>query len=138
MIVGLRLFCLVIVLLCHEGLPIKPLADSRIYLRMLKRSGLDWNDPRAAGVMFAGNDPLIGNEQRNGQLFRISKRKEQDSIIPNIQRKFHRFLLRYNVMYSVMNRLNARTNRPDDNFQLMEESIGKKPMKYGSKLMFSN
>ena len=41
-------------------------------------------------------------------------------------------------MYSVMNRLNAKTNRQDDDFQLMEESIGKKPMKYGSKLMISN
>ena len=138
MIVGFRLFCLVSLSLCHEGLAIEPLADPRMSLRILKRAGTDWNDPRGVDDMFGGNDPLMGNEKLNGQLFRISKRKEQDSINPNIQRKFHRFLLRYNVMYSVMSRLNARTNRPDDDFQLMEESIGKKPMKYGSKLMFSN
>ena len=64
-------------------------------LRILKRAGLDWNDAREANVMFTGNDPLIGNKQMNGQLFRISKRKEQETIIPDIERQFHRFLLRY-------------------------------------------
>ena len=49
--------------------------------------------------MFTGNDPLIGNKQMNGQPFRISKRKEEDRIIPVIERQFHQFLLRYFTGY---------------------------------------
>ena len=97
MIVGFRLFCLVIVSLCHEGLAIEPLADSRMSLRILKRAGPDWNDPRGVDVMFPGNDPLMGNEKINGQLFRIAKRKEQDRIIHVIGRQFHPFLLKYDT-----------------------------------------
>ena len=99
MIVGSRLFCLVIVSLCHEGIPIKPLVDPRMSLRILKRAGPNWNDPRGVDVMFPGNDPLMGNEKLNGQLFRISKRKEQDRIVPDIEREIRRFLLRYCRLY---------------------------------------
>ena len=95
MTVGLRFFCLVIVSLCHEGLAIKPLADPRMSSGILKRAGLDWKDRRGVDVMLTGNDPLMGNEKLNGQLFRISKKKEQDTIIPDIERPFHHFLLRY-------------------------------------------
>jgi hypothetical protein len=95
MIVSFRLFCLVIISLCHEGLAKEALADTRIFSRILKRTGLDWNDPIGADVMFAGNDLLMRNEQRNGHLFRISKRKEQDRIIRDIERQFYHFLLRY-------------------------------------------
>ena len=95
MVVGFRLFCLVIVSLCHEGLAIEPLAGSIMSLRILKRSGLEGNDPRGGEVMFAGKDQLMGKKQKNGQLFRISKRKEQGSIIPDTKRQFHRFLLKY-------------------------------------------
>ena len=48
-------------------------------IRILKRAGSDWNDPRGV-EMFPGNDPLMGNEKLNGQLFRISKRKDRIEI----------------------------------------------------------
>ena len=85
----------VIVSLGHEGLAFETLADSRMSLPILKRAGLDWNDPSEGHVNVTGKDPLSGDEQMNGQLFRISKKKEQDTIIPDIERQFHRFLLRY-------------------------------------------
>ena len=91
---GFRLFCLVIVSLGHEGVAFETLVDSRMSLPILKRAGLDCNDAGEANVMFTGNNPLVGNKQMNGQLFRISKKKEQDTIIPDIERKFHWFLLR--------------------------------------------
>ena len=79
----------------HEGVAFETLVDSRMSLPILKRAGLDWNDAREADVMFTGNDPLIGNNQMNGQLFRISKRKDQDIIISDIENEYHRFLQRY-------------------------------------------
>ena len=95
MIVGFRLFCLVIVSLCHEGLAIEPLVDPRMSLKILKQAGPDWNDPKGADDVFGGNDPLMGNEKLNGQLFRISKKKDQDIIISDIENEYHRFLQRY-------------------------------------------
>ena len=88
---GFRLFCLGILSLCHESFP------SRHWLiqEVPKRAGLDRNDPVEVQVMFNGNDPLKGNQNMNGQLFRISKRKEQDRFIPDIERQYHCFLLRY-------------------------------------------
>jgi hypothetical protein len=94
MIVGFRLFCLVIASLCHEGLAIQPMTDSRMSVRILKRAGPDWNDLRGVDGTIHGNDPLIGNEMPNGQLFRIAKRKKQDKINPEIERQFHHFLIR--------------------------------------------
>ena len=95
MMVGFKLFCLVIVSLCHEGLAIKPLEDSNMSLRILKRAGPEWNEPRGVNSLFPGNDPMMGNEKLNGQFLRIAKRKEQDRIIPDIVSNFHHFLLRY-------------------------------------------
>ena len=95
MIAGLRLFCLVIISLCHEGLAIQPMADSRMIVRILKRTGPDWNDLRGVDGRIPGNDQLMGYDKHNGQLFRIAKRKEQDRIIRDIERQFYHFLLGY-------------------------------------------
>jgi hypothetical protein len=83
-------------ILCHHGLAMEPLADSRKISRILKRGGVEWNGM----MMFTGNDLLIGDEKINGQLFIISKRKEQYRIFPVIARQFHHFLLlKYNIRY---------------------------------------
>ena len=94
---GFKIVCLITVSLCHHGLGHQwaPLVDSRMGFRIPKQGGLDWNDPKEVQVNFAGNDLLLGDEKMNGQLFRISKRKEQDTIIPDMERQFHHFLLRY-------------------------------------------
>ena len=87
---GFRLCCLIILSLCHERFAIEPLADSRMSSQILKRAGHNGIDPRGGEVMFTGNAPLMGNKRLNGRLFRISKRKEQDISIPDIERQFHR------------------------------------------------
>jgi hypothetical protein len=95
---GFIVVCLILVPLCHQGLALEPLADSRMGIRILKRG-----DPREEQVMFTGNDPLMGEEKINGQLFRISKRKEQDRIIHVIGRQFHPFLLKYDTQCYIAN-----------------------------------
>jgi hypothetical protein len=95
--IGFKIVCLIIVSLCDygHGHQWAPLLDSRMSFRIPKSIGLDWNDPREGHVNVTGKDPLLGDEQMNGQLFRISERNEQDTIIPDIERQYHRFLLSY-------------------------------------------
>ena len=97
MLFGFIVVGLMIGSLCYHGHGHQwaPLVDSRKSFRIPKRGGLDWNDPREGKVMFTGNDPLLGHKKMNGQLFRISKRKEQDTIIPDSERQLFHFLLRY-------------------------------------------
>ena len=78
--IGFKIVCLIIVSLCDHGHGHQwaPLVDSRMSFRIPKSIGLDWNDPREGHVNVTGKDPLLGV-----------------TIIPDIERQYHRFLLRY-------------------------------------------
>jgi hypothetical protein len=86
---GFTIVCLIILSLCHHGLAMEPLADSRMSSQILKRG-----DKKINGQLFRIS-------KREGQdkhiLFRISKRKEQERIIPVLEGRFHRFLLKYDT-----------------------------------------